>query len=248
MRIIRNDARIKKLRMLTQAINIGGLLVLGIGMLLSFTSNTQYLMIQWITLLIGIAMWQLSLNLSYRYVRSPRPDQSLDQGLKAALPTSHLYHYVLPTSHVLLTRSGPIVFLPLVQSGHFQVSGENGDKWHWKGPILRRITGQDPRLGNPTKEIEAEVGKLVNYLKQNAPDLPELPIGAILVFTHPQATLDADQSRLPAVHLRDLKKLIRKVTGKPIAKEQYTQLYNLFEKSAEGLTSSNDEAPSPQNS
>lgn len=242
MRIIRNDARIKKLRLTTQILSIGGLLVLGSGMLLSFQGSTNYLWVQWVTLLIGIVLWQISTNLAQRYVRSPRPDELLDQGLKAALPTSHLYHYILPTSHVLLTRSGPVVLIPMAQSGHFSVNGENGDKWHWKTPLLRRITSQQLRVGNPTKEAEAELGKLVHYLKEKAPDLPELPIGAILVFIHPGATLDTEKSRLPAVHVRDLKKFIRKVTGKAIPKEQYTLLYDLFEKSAEGITSTNDEA------
>lgn len=243
MKIIRNEARITYLRRVSLFASLAGLGILSLGLYFSLRGDPNLVFVQWVTLMVGIIIWQLSLNFTYKYVRRPRPDQVLDEGLKAAISKSFLYHFILPANHVLLTRAGPIVIIPLIQSGKISVGGENGDKWRRKGAWWRRLLGQEPPLGNPTREAEKAIGNLVNYVKEHAPELEELPIGAIIVFLAPasQSTLDLEGSRIPAVHVDDLKKFIRKHVGRPLPHEQYKRLRKLFQETAdEKLGGDND--------
>lgn len=233
--IIRDDEWLAKMRRRSQFVSFFGLSILVIGMILSLQGDPSLFLVQWAALLIGIVCWQLSMNLSYKYVRSPRQDELLDEGLKAGTYKSYLYHYVLPRAeHVLLTRSGPIVLIPQMQSGSVSVGGEDGDKWKWKTKFWRRFMGQEPRLGNPTRSAAMAVEALVKYIKENAPELEEVPIGAIIVFTAPKhlVALDLKASRLPASHVSELKKLIRKHTNRPLPPDQYQKLRTIFDASA----------------
>lgn len=237
--VVRDDVRMQKMRRISQFISVFGLTVLVIGMLISIYGNPSLFVMQWALLLVGLVCWQISMNFAYKYVRSPRQDELLDEGLKKGSYKSYLYHYVLPSAdHVLLTRSGPVVMVPQMQTGSVSVGGEDGDKWRWKTKIWRRILGQEPRLGNPTKTAARSIEGLVMHIKEKAPELEELPIGAIIVFTAPKhmISLDLKESRLPATHVSELKKLIRKHTGRALPPEQYNKLREIFDDSAEFLT------------
>lgn len=234
MEIIRNEARIRRYRLIANGASIAGLAVLGVGLVLSFQGNPQFFLAQWLTLVIGILLWQVSLNFSHRYVRSPRPDEQIDEALKGSSYKSVLYHYALPAYHVLLTRAGPIVFVIKPQTGKISVGGEHGDQWKLSGALYRRIFGQQQALGNPTREAAMEVTQLVNFIKQEAPELDELPVGAIIVFSAPQglATLDIDDSRIPALHIDELKKFINRQLSRPLPPEQYKRLRAIFDAAA----------------
>lgn len=236
MQIIRDEVKMKRWKWVAQAINFTGLGVLIIAMTLTFRSNSteQAFWVQWVALLVGIMCWQVGTNLGYRYTRSPRPDESLDSGLKAAVPKSTLYHYILPTHHVLLTRSGPIVLHPVINTGTVTVSGEDGDKWRRKIPFYKRFIGADPRFGNPTKEAEYQLGQLVKFIDEKAPELEEIPIAVLLVFTNPLVKLtNPKDSRLPALQVPELKKFIRKNTGRSLPADQYKKLKEIFDEEAE---------------
>lgn len=234
MEIVRNAARIRRYRLIANAASITGLAVLGVGLVLSFQGNPTFFLAQWLTLVIGILLWQVSLNFSHRYVRSPRPDEELDEALKGTSYKSILYHYALPANHVLLTRAGPILFIIKPQTGKIAVEGEHGDRWKLSGSLYRRIFGQQQALGNPTREAVGEVTALVNFIKEKAPELEELPVGAIIVFTAPQAmvTLDIDASRIPALHIDELKKFVNRQLGRPLPPEQFKQLRAIFDEAA----------------
>ena len=230
MEIIRNDAKITRYRRISQFASLFGLTILGVGLFLSLQANPQFFFAQWATLLVGIIMWQISMNFAYKYARSPRPDEQLDEALSSSTFKSYLYHYILPAQHVLLTRSGPIVFVLKTQTGNISATGEDGSRWVRRGSLFKRFFGQEPALGSPTREAQAEIGQLVNYIKENAPDLDEVPIGAIIVFLAPtkDLQLNAEASRLPVVHASALKKYLRKQLGRPLPPEQFKTLRDIF--------------------
>ncbi len=228
MEVIRNDDKLKKWTRITQIINIAALVVLGLGMLSSFQGDISRVWVQWLALSIGILLWQIGINLAYRYTRKPRPDEVLDSSLKAAVPGSTLYHYMLPAKHVLLTRSGPIVIQPFINDGNISVSGENGDRWRNKKSIIRRFLSQQPGLGNPTMLVEQEMAKLIAYISENAPELDELPVGAVIVATNPMAVLDVGASRIPVMKASELKKFVRKNTGRALPKADHNRLKEIF--------------------
>lgn len=230
MEVIRDEEKIKRYRRISQAASFSGLAILGVGLFISLQGNPDQFLFQWIALLFGIIMWQISMNFAFKYARSPRPDEMLDEALKGASFKGSLYHFVMPAENVLLTRSGPVVLIPKTQTGTISVSGENGDRWTRRGSIFKRLLSQEPALGNPTRDTQYAIGQLVKYIEDNAPDMDEVPIGAIIVFLAPtsEVTLNASESRIPVVHVSALKKYLQKKLGRPLPPEQYKELREIF--------------------
>ena len=234
MEIIRNDAKIKRYRQISQGASLVGLVILSFGLFLAFTGNEAAIFYQWLVLIVGILLWQVALNFSYKYVQRPRPDEVLDASLKSATYKSYLYHHYLPASHVLLTRSGPIVLLPKSQTGKISVVGnEKGDRWRRSGSLFKRLLGREPGLGNPTLEANVEISKLIKYIKEHAPELDEIPIGAVVVFTKPNVSVEKDGPNIPVVEADELRKYIKKQLGRPLPPEQFRRLKAVFDEQVE---------------
>ncbi len=100
--------------------------------------------------------------------------------------------------------TGPIVFVAKFQNGDITV--EEGDKWRQRGVgIMRRLFSQES-LGNPTKEAENSVAALASFINKHAPDVEEVPIGAIIVFTSKNSRdLELSASSIPAMHFTKLR-------------------------------------------
>lgn len=234
MEVIRNDAKIKRYRQISQGASIFGLAILSFGLVLAFTGNEAAIFYQWIVLIVGILMWQVALNFSYKYVQRPRPDEVLDNALKGSSYKSYLYHHYLPANHVLLTRSGPVVLVPKSQTGTVSVVGtEKGDRWRRRGSLLKRFLGREPALGNPTQEANLEIQRLVKYIKENAPELDEIPLGAIVVFVQDSVSLDKQGPNIPVVKGDELRKYIKKQLGRPLPPEQFRRLKAIFDQPVE---------------
>ena len=145
-----------------------------------------------------------------------------------------LYHYLFPAPHVLLTPAGIIIFNSKFQRGKISV---DGDKWSQKGLGLSKFFAQEG-LGNPTKEAENMVGAIANHIRKNAPEVEEVPIAPIIVFTTKNIEeLDIRDSRIPALHYSKLKSYLRKQRGKlpPMPKSDFEALRAAFDKQAKHL-------------
>jgi hypothetical protein len=145
-----------------------------------------------------------------------------------------MYHYVLPAPHVLLTASGPVTFITKYQRG--DISYEDG-KWRQRGvSFLRKLFSQES-LGNPTREMDAAVGGLAHYISKHAPEVEEVPIGAIIVFTTKNAgELDVDESPIPAMHVTKLRGYFRqKGKREPLPGADYEALRAAFDEAAGDL-------------
>lgn len=237
MKIIRNEKFVKTRRQIGIVLSVAGILTLLAGMILTLVSDpATYAVYTWLTLPVGFLLSQVGLYFSHRYVRKPRPDERLDEGLAKVAKDGRLYHYVLPAPHVLLSYAGPIVLVPKYQSGNITVQG---DKWTQKGLGLRRFFGQE-NIGNPTAEAEYQVKQLAKFISQNAPTLAdkELPIAAIIVFTVKDGgTLDLAKSALPALHYSKLKGFWKqRRQDKPLPAADYAALQAAFDAAAQGAT------------
>lgn len=231
MEIIRDEQRIARLNRISKVTSFMGIAALVVGMILAFTSIENALGLQLLALGTGWLLSQIGIYLAHRYVRDPRPDQVLDQALGRVARNGRLYHYVLPASHVLLTENGVIVLLPKFQGGEISVSG---DKWKQKGLGLRRFFGQE-QLGNPTKEAQIQMEALASYINKNAPEVEELPMGALIVFTAADPKeLDVQESRIPAMHHSKVKSYLRrKRRTQPMPDGYYEALQAAFDKRAQ---------------
>ena len=235
MIILRDEKRIARLNMLAKIASYGGMAILLVGLGLAFvTEDFQRVFIfQLMALFVGWIASQVGIYLTQRYVRSPRPDQVLDEAAKKVSKNGRMYHFLLPAPHTLLTPHGIIVFNPKPHTGKISVSD---DKWHQAGGFLRRLLGQEP-LGNPTLEGERMVEGLANYIRKNAPEVEEVPIGAIIVFTTKGASeLDLKESRIPAMHYTKVKGFLRQQKHELLPQAVYDAIRQAFDQKAVNLT------------
>jgi hypothetical protein len=235
MIVLRDEARIQRLKKAGQYISLTGFLLLVAALILGFINPEQYLWLQVLALPTGWLMSQIGLYLAHRYLRNPRPDEVLDQALRKVARQGRMYHYLLPAPHVLLTPAGPIVFVLKYQTGRISVEG---DRWRQRGvSILRRFFSQES-LGNPTKEAERDVRALAGYISREAAEVEEVPIGAIIVFTSKNvAELDLQASDIPAMHHTKLRGYLRQQgQGDPLPQAEYDALRSAFDKKASKLT------------
>lgn len=248
MVIIRDEKKIERLSRLSKGVSLFGIvsLVTGLVLALSTGGNPESRIIEFfggsldvvfrvqlVALAIGWICSQIGMYLAHRYVRSPRPDEIIDEALGRVVKNGRLYHYTLKVPHVLLSSSGIIVLVAKYQGGKIAVEG---DKWRQTGLGLRRFFGQEG-LGNPTKEAENQIAILMDYINKNAPEIEEIPVAALIVFTHAeQKSLDLQNSRLPAMHYSKVKSYLRrKRRNQPISPQVYNQLREIFDQSSEHI-------------
>ena len=154
-------------------------------------------------------MTQVGMYMGSRWGRSPRPDETFDTGLKGLHSDFNMYHYSSPVSHLLVGPSGVWILLPYHQRG--TITFEK-NRWKMKGGGFlqgyMRIFGQE-NLGRPELEAENEVKTLQKFFakKLGEADVPE--IKPILVFTTEDVELNAGDSPIAAMKLKQLKEFMR---------------------------------------
>lgn len=228
MIVLRDERRIARLKKIGQYASLIGFVVLIGALILGFVDPERYLFLQVLALPAGWLLTQVGLYMAHRYLRDPRPDEVLDDTLRKVARDGRLYHYMLPAPHVLLTEAGVVVFITKYQVGDISVEE---DDWNQKGVSLFRKLFSQESLGNPTKEAERSVSALASYIHKNAPEIEEVPVGAIIVFTTKDSgELDLDDSRIPAMHFTKLRGYFKqKARGPSLPDEEYQALRDAFD-------------------
>ncbi len=230
MRIIRDDKRIKLYSQIGQFTGLGGLVVLVAGMYISFKLPNLF-SIAWLALIAGFTLSQISIFLSNRYGRRPRPDEHLDAALKGLDDRYTLYHYTAPTSHMLLGPAGLWVLLPRHQGG--KITFEKG-RWKQKGggflQAYLRIFAQEG-LGRPDLDVDYETEKIQKFIKKRAPEVSVPEIQTALVITNDKAEIaDVEAAPFATVEVKKLKELVRKkAKEKALSLERVESLQKAFE-------------------
>ncbi len=209
MNIIINERLIKRNRRIGLAATLAGLVVLGVGMYISFR-QPDYFLYSLLALLVGFLLSQVGIYFSNRWGRSPRPDEMLSQSLKGLDKKFTLYHYTSPVSHLLVGPSGLWILQPRIQKG--EISYSKG-RWRQKGGNLYMKIFAQEGLGRPDLDIAAETRAMEKYLSDVMPE-EELPSPeAALVFLHPDANINISEDETPPAetfHASKLKDFIRK--------------------------------------
>jgi hypothetical protein len=210
MVVIRDEKRIARMQRISRYTSLLGIAALIGGLVIAFTNPERFFVYELLALAAGWLLSQVGIYLGQRYVRDPRPDEVLDKAVKPAAKNGRMYHYVISAPHVLLMPEGIIVFNPKFQRGDISVTGtEKGDKWKQRGVGLRRFFGGEG-LGNPTKEVQSMVGAVANHLKKHAPEVEEVPIAPIVVFTEKGTQeLTIDNPSVPVIHYEKLRGFLR---------------------------------------
>jgi hypothetical protein len=184
MRITVNQAFIKRRANIARWSTLAGLGVLFLGLFLSF--NKQYYYWSLPALIVGFLLANVSGFNANRYVKEPRPDQTLAKTLRGFDNTYHLFNYTAPIPHVLLTPSRVYALLVKSQDGTIR---QRGSRWR-RDFNLRRffLFFGEEGLGNPPREAQSAAGRLQRALEEaigeGAPSVEPL-----VVFTDPNAQL-----------------------------------------------------------
>ena len=209
MKVIKNEKLIKRNGQIGQWTRLAALVVLGVGMYISF-KRTDLFIYSIGALLLGFTLTQIGMYMGNRYGRSPRPDEKLDAGLKGLQNEFVMYHYTAPASHLLVGPAGVWILLPYHQSG--QVTYKK-NRWHMSGggflQSYMRIFGQE-NIGRPDIEMESEINAVKKYLtkQMNGSEIPE--INALMVFTNDKVEIDGNESPTPAMRIKEVKEFFRK--------------------------------------
>jgi len=220
MKIIKNEKLIKRNSKIGQYTSLGALVVLGVGMYISFTKPELFV---WAVgaLLIGFTLTQIGMYFGNRWGRSPRPDEKLDAGLKGLPGDFVIYHWTTPVAHLLIGPAGVWALIPYHQRG--QVTYRK-NRWRMAGggflQNYMRFFGQEG-IGRPDLEADSEVNAIRKMLakEMNEDEIPK--INAALVFTTDGVEIEAEDAPMPALPLKKLKDFMRnKAKERPITTQE----------------------------
>jgi len=225
MRTVVNEALVTK-----QATRARRAVILAIAMLLlaaALSFSPQFLLPAYIIMILGSVVLHWGGRSIGKWIGEPRIDQSLAKVLKNVNHGYQLYSYVLPADHVIVGPPGLFVMKVKPHDGNISCHGE---KWHrafeWRH--LWRLLSQES-LGNPTKQVNEEMAKMSQFLRERLPDV-NVPIHPLVVFVDPDAHLEVVEPSLPVLHLRNLKAFLRQAErGPAIPAKTVEELITVFD-------------------
>lgn len=186
------------------------LTVFGIGMLIGAVvlavARPQMFNVTLIVSFGGLVLSQIGNTQRSRWGRHPRMDEILDEALKGLDERYSLFHYLLGSSHALISPSGIYALCTTAVEG--SISYQDG-KWWRERPSRRGGAPRRQTLTEPGAQTSGEAQRLERDLRKRLQreDVPSPE--AILVFVHPAAEVEASSAPFPSVHVKKLKHLLR---------------------------------------
>lgn len=231
MKTTTNVKKITKGARIGKIATFAGLGFLVAGLVISLMLQESPLL--WLSfgfLLLGLLVSSVGTMNMNRWVREPRADQALEQGLKGLDDRYWLYNHTLPAPHVLLGPIGVYVLTALGQDGVIRYEGGKFRRDFSIGRVLRFMA--DEGLGRPFEEANAQVQSLRKFLDEHDA-AKDVEIQNVLVFYNPRVELSmTEPPQPPAVAPKGLKKALRRQQEPKLTAVQYEQLKALFEENA----------------
>jgi hypothetical protein len=225
-----NEVKITRGARLGKIGTFGGLGFLGVGLIISLVmKESPLLWLSFVFLLLGILVSSVGTMNMNRWVREPRADQALAQGLKGFDDRYRLYNYLLPAPHVLLSPIGLYVLTALGTEGAIRYDGDKFRRNFSLGRAIRFMADEGP--GKPFAEAEAQVQALRKFMEGQGLG-EEVEIQSIVVFYNPRAQLSVSEPPLPVVDPKGLKRAIRRQQSEKMPAALYRQLQELFDQVA----------------
>lgn len=167
----------------------------------------------------GFVLSTISSSLVNRWIKEPRADQALTETLRGFDNKHVLFNYTTVVPHVVVAYNR--IYVVTTKNVDGKVSVKN-DRWKRSFSFMRFLRFfAEEGLGHPTIESEHHAQTLKNMLKDNLPEAVAeedgIPIEGLIVFTSPKVELTVEGSRVPVMHLKQLKGHIRQNTkGAPL--------------------------------
>ena len=210
-----------------QFASVGGLLLLLASVLIPLFLP-GWAGFSWVLLVVGLGTAMVGIYFANRWVRKPRPEESLDKALKSFDDRHHIYHYPsLPCSHILLTPTG-LIAMEVVNIGSV-FSYRNGN---WKeamtiGRALRYIV--EERVEDPVKFSQEMIQELTERVEKEFNGEVRVPIKALTVFTHLTTVLEIEGTAVPVCKIEKLRKQVA-INAERLSPEVYEKLSSYLER------------------
>ncbi|MBN2003398.1 MAG: hypothetical protein JXA21_08590 [Anaerolineae bacterium] len=223
MRIIADDSRIQKRARIGERAPFIGFIVIIAATALLISRRPEWLWLSTILVSIGFIITLIGGYLGERYVGALAHYKKVPEALKGLDNQYTLLMYKTPLPFVLIGPESVTVIT--VKSHGGNISYHKG-KWHHheKFGLWRRMAGQES-LGQAHKMAEAEAEEMQYYLKKRLPLNVEVPVRPSLLFIHPNVTLDATESPVPALRIPQMRRWIRKEEQPKLSADTRTQLF-----------------------
>jgi len=206
MRVVIDQAKVKRRARLANAASVGGLLMLLASTILPYLMRGVELTAS-ILMVVGLLTAMIGVYYANRWVRKPRPEVVLDTELKSLSNSYCLYHYAHKTAdHLLLTPFGLTVLETVNLEGRFLYKNGRWQEFMRLGRAIRYIV--EEHLGDPIKAAVSAQEHLHRQLKEKVEGGEDVPVNAIVVFTHPRCVLELDETPIPVVKAAQLKRTI----------------------------------------
>lgn len=160
-------------------------------------SDGLVLALQFLVLPTAFILTLVSVRMTNLWVRLPRPENAIREGLKGLSNKSVLYsYYHFPARHVLICPQGVFAIVTRWHDGQYVV---DGDRWLTRKGLISRIFSllRFDGIGSPTRDAERAAEHLRRLLKPIAPDAEVQPL---IVFVDPRASVEVVSSSVPVLH------------------------------------------------
>jgi hypothetical protein len=110
--------------------------------------------------------------------------------------------------------------------------------WRMNIAILRFLRWfSSEQLGNPTRDLQTQMDQLNAFIKDRLGENFAPPLDGLIVFSNPQVNVEITNVELPVVVLNQNQDALKNALKKPknvlpISKQEYDELYSLFEEEA----------------
>jgi hypothetical protein len=206
MRVETNEKLVKRNRQFAQGLFFASLAILIGGFILTnqplFNPNqpmdeSLLYLVPSVILPIGLVMTLASVRMTNLWIKQPRPEIVIREGLKGVSNKSVLYNYYhFPARHVLICPQGVFAIVTRFQDGGHKVEG---DKWSSRKSFMGRLLTimRLDGIGNPTQDaIEAakHVQKLID------PIMPDVQVQPLIIFIDPRVQLEINDPTVPVLY------------------------------------------------
>jgi hypothetical protein len=231
MKIYLDQSKLKKRALISNIASLGGLFVLMAGVVVPIFLP-RFLELTRILIVAGLVVSMAGIYLANRWVRKPRPEDSLGEALKTLGEGYNLYHYTsLPGKHILLMPNGVMVLETINLAGEFSyVNGRWKEKMN-PGRMLRYVF--EEHLGDPSSKARHAVDNLKAQIRELPGVTKPVPVFGTVVFLHPLAQIDVKGSPVPVCKADKLRKTVV-VKAPKLDPEIYEQISSFLEKNTIG--------------
>ena len=206
MKVIIDREKLRRRATASHVASLGGLAII-LGAVVLSMSRPDWATLTAILMVAGFAISSVGIFFANRWVKKPRPEDTLSLALKGLADPCRIYHYLLPADHVLLTPSGVVVIETVNLEGRFVYRNGKWKQHVTLGRSLRFFV--EETLGDPTARAREDAQRMSQLLDARlSSDGPAVPVNGVVLFVHPNSEVIADSPPIPVCQPAQLRKRI----------------------------------------